>query len=233
MLEQGDLKGIITARGCLTGSISSRQRLLGSISPRGALAATITMRGMMVAQITARESLIGSISARGQLVGQISGVKMGEEEYDTYMLVYEDGTELPAVFVENEVTFTATENDIRKGTIAATAKGVTEGTKEIPAYHIQQGVRIIRPGKALDILLYSDKCQYTGLNVIVCKYVTDLEDSVSAVMVVINDKLYAVDSAVVISEVTVDTSAESIKLGIVNESDTSLLLRYMTYKEEP
>ena len=153
-------------------------------------------------------------------------------ETGTYILVDEEGNELPAVFVENEMRFNATANDIRKGTVAVTDSGVTEGTKEIPAYHTEEGRRVVKPGESLDIPMYSDQCQYTKLQVIVCSYLNDADDSVSAEMVVVNDKLYAVGSTEILAEVSVDADNQTIKLGITNTSETSLIIRYMTIKEE-
>lgn len=150
----------------------------------------------------------------------------------TYILVDEDGNEVPAALVDEEVDLTATPNDIRLGTTAVTAEGVISGEKEIPAYHTEQGRYVVKPGRMLAIPLFSDQCQYTGLNVIVCAYTGTIDDSVASEMVVINDKLYPVGSVEAISEVTVDTDNQSIKLGIVNTGETPLLIRYMTYKEE-
>lgn len=151
---------------------------------------------------------------------------------ETYILVDEDGNEVPAVLVAEQVDLSATANDIRQGTTAVTAEGVTTGEKEIPAYHTQQGRRLVKPGESLDIHMYSDQCNYTGLNVIVCTYTGTVDDSVASEMVVINDKLYPVSSTEALSEVTVDADNQSIKLGIVNTGETPLLMRYMTYKEE-
>lgn len=153
-------------------------------------------------------------------------------ETGTYILVDEAGTEIPAVFVENVTRFNATANDIRIGTVAVTDSGVTEGTKEIPAYHTEQGRYTIKPGEALVIPMFSDRCRYTGLNVIVCAYTGNSDSSVSAEMVVINDKLYPVGSTTPLSEVTVNDDAQTIELGFVNAGDNDLLVRYMTYKEE-
>lgn len=151
----------------------------------------------------------------------------------TYILVDENGTEVPAVFLENEVVFDATANDIRLGKVAVTGDGVTEGTKEIPAYQTEQGRRVIKPGQALNISMYSDRCHYTKLQVIVCAYGTNADDSVSAEMVAINDKVYEVGSTKSIADVTVDAAKQTIKLGLTNTGSSSLLIRYMTIKEEP
>lgn len=165
----------------------------------------------------------------GEMIEEVTHIL----ESATYILVDENGTEVPAVFMENEVIFDATANDIRLGKVAVTGDGVTEGTKEIPAYHTEQGRYLIKPGRALEIPMFSDRCQYTKLQAIVCAYNTSSDDSVSAVMVVIGDELYAAGSVESLAEVSVDTTNQSIKLGLTNTGDSSLLIRYMTIKEEP
>jgi len=57
-------------------------------------------------------------------------VRLGVSRKDTvqsYLLVTEDGTEIPAVLVDEEVIFTATEYDLREGTVAASGSGVIHG----------------------------------------------------------------------------------------------------------
>lgn len=151
----------------------------------------------------------------------------------TYILQDSDGNEAVATYVDSETKFDATANDIRAGKIAATEIGVTIGQKEIPGYHTDQGVQIAEPGERLEILMYSDRCDYTKLMVIVCSYNTTVDDSVSAVMAVINDKLYSAGSTAELSDVIVDTSNKSINLGVINNTETPLVIRYMTIKEEP
>ena len=56
----------------------------------------------------------------------------------TFLLCDEAGTEVVAVVVGEETLFTATENDIRLGAVAATDKGVTTGEKFIPSYVVTE-----------------------------------------------------------------------------------------------
>lgn len=153
-------------------------------------------------------------------------------ETGTYILVDEEGNEVPAVFVENDTVFTATANDIRRGMTAVTDAGVTEGTKEIPAYHTQDGYKRIAPGGELSIPMYSDQCQYTRFQAVVCSYNGTIMNSVAAEMVAIEGKLYIVRSVDAIASVTVDVENEAIVLGVTNDSDDYLVIRYFTYKEE-
>lgn len=150
----------------------------------------------------------------------------------TYILVDENGVEVPAVFVENEVVFDATANDIRIGKVAVTGDGVTTGTKEIPNYRAVEGHVTVKPGKQLSIPLFSDMCQYTKLQVIICAYNTSIADSVSSEKVAINGKLYDVESTAALTTVRVDSSSQIIELGLANEKDYSLVIRYMIIKED-
>lgn len=150
----------------------------------------------------------------------------------TYLLVDENGVEIPAVFVENETIFTAEADDIRLGKVAANQNGVVEGTKEIPAYYAEQGYVIVKTGKALEIPFFSDMCNYTKLQVIVCDYNMSIDDSVAAKKVVINDKVYEVGSTIALSDVNIDSVMQSIKLGLINDSGNSVVVRYFSIKEE-
>lgn len=151
----------------------------------------------------------------------------------TYILVDDKGNEYPATFVDNETDFDATPNDIRLGKTAATNVGVTVGEKDIPGYRTVQGRRPIKNGDRMSIPLYSDMCQYTKLQVIICDYNNSVKDSFAAVLVVIEDKVYEVGSHNSIATVTVDMESQSIDIGIDNDRETTLVLRYMIIKEDP
>ena len=158
----------------------------------------------------------------------IAEIKATEED-QVYILVDESGNEVTAVLVDEQTVFDATANDIRLGKTAVTESGVTVGEKEIPAYITQEGRKRISPDKELSIPMYSDLCQYTRLQVIVCAYNTSIADSVAAEMVVINDALYDVLSTSEKASVTVDIENQSINLGITNDSGNYLVIRYFTY----
>ena len=163
--------------------------------------------------------------------GEVITVGGGLDEA-AFILLTEDGEEIPAVVVSEETVFTATEDDIRLGTVAATESGVTVGKKVIPAYQTTEGKKRIAPGEPLSIQMYSDMCQYTRLQVIVCAYNTSIADSVSAEMVVVDGNLYNVRSINPQASVTVDTENQTINLGVTNDSEDYLVIRYFTYKED-
>ena len=153
---------------------------------------------------------------------------------NTYILVDEDGYEIPAVLTEEEVVLTATAaSDIRIGTTAVTDEGVVTGEKEIPAYITREGRVRISPGNPIVINLYSIDYQYTKLQALLCEYNTNIANSVSTIAVVIDDSVYDVSSIDAKSTVTSDATTQSINLGLVNDSDDYLVVRYMTIREEP
>lgn len=166
-----------------------------------------------------------------EMAEAIESMEVADDDTNTYILVDENGYEVPAVLVDEEVTLTATPNDIRIGATAVTEQGVVTGEKEIPGYITTEGKRVVKTGDPLEILMFSDKYKYSKLLVLVCEYNTTVTDSVSAVMVVINNHIYEAGSTTPLAEVTVDSENQSINLGLINESDKSLVMRYMSIKE--
>lgn len=154
-----------------------------------------------------------------------------EEFANTYLLVTDDGDEIPAVVVEDVTMFDATANDIRQGKVAVTDSGVTEGTKEIPNYHTTTGTQFIPIGSEFDILI-PKRYDFTKLQAIICQFNTSTNESVSAEKVVIDDKVYATNSTEIITNVEIDYNDKKIKLGITNNGNTPYVIRFFTYKEE-
>lgn len=230
-MEYGLLKGILIGRGSLVGNVRGRGQLSGSVHPQCVLTGAISSQGQLTGQVYGRGSLSAAISARGVLVGTLT--VGGGVDYDTYMLVYEDGTEVPAVYVDDEVTFTATANDIRIDTVAATATGVTVGTKVIPSYHTTEGSKAILPGMELTIPIESPLhlYDYTKLQAIICPFNNSLIESVAAEKVSINDNVYPVNSVEPIAVVRKNASASQIELGIANDLEIPYIIKYFTYKE--
>ena len=171
-----------------------------------------------------------------------SGVKVlilgygtvSSEEPNAYILIDEDGNEIPAVFVTEETVFDATANDIRLGKTAATEDGIVTGEKVIPGYITTEGARLISAGSSITIPNCDTSINdydYTKLQVIVCAYNTDMSDSVSAEKVCINDKVYNVNSTDSMASVTKDHDNKSINLGITNNTGKPCVIRFFTYKE--
>lgn len=164
--------------------------------------------------------------AFNDLVEMSAGLEVPPE---MYLLVDENGNEIVAALVDEEVTLTATANDVRKGTTVITDEGIIEGTKEIPAYVTAQGWRVVSAGGIFE-LAHTDY-DYTKLQALFCMFNTNLDDSVSTDKVVINDAVYSVSSTEALSTVTKDHDIGRILFGITNESDKRYLIRYFMYKE--
>lgn len=160
-----------------------------------------------------------------------SGGGIVEIDPKTIILVDEAGNEATAVLTDEEVDLTATANDIRLGTVAVTDDGVTTGEKDIPAYYTVEGHKKIPAGSAMKIALYTDSCEYTKFQAIVCAFNTSSSDSVAAEKVAINDNVYAVNSTVKLADIVVDSENQTIDLSLVNESENPVLIRFFTYKE--
>ena len=160
-------------------------------------------------------------------------IQKGEEETSTYILVDENGNEVVAVLVDKETVFDATDNDIRKGKTAATEKGVTVGTKVIPAYHTNRGTQAVMPGSKVTItqLRENDVYDYTKLQAVICLFNTSMSNSVSAEMVSIDDSVYPVRSVEAMATVNKNHDTKAIEFGITNTFGKPCIVRYFTYKE--
>lgn len=154
-----------------------------------------------------------------------------ETEDSAYILVDDYGNEVVATLVDDGVVLTSTPNDIRIGTTAITGDGVTEGTKEIPAYHTTEGYKLIAAGKECKLSGLPDY-NFTKLQALFCAYNGSMNTSVSTKKVTINRSVYAVDSTEVVSVVTVDAENETIKFGITNDGSSPIVIRYFMYREE-
>ena len=150
---------------------------------------------------------------------------------DTFILQDENGVEVVATAVSEEMVFDATENDIREGKTAATLNGVTVGTKVIPSYHTSEGYKIVTSGSTYEIVLVGERYDFTKFQAIICPYNGSIEKSVAADKVAIGEGVYAVNSTDLLATVTKDSETKSINLGIANESENLYVLRYFTYKE--
>jgi hypothetical protein len=168
------------------------------------------------------------MSISGNLVGSYS--QLGK----TFTLVDENGAEMLGVIVGQETIFTATDNDVRVGSVYASNEGVSTGTKIIPAYHTMQGVRLVTAGSKLiipNIIPDVDIYDYTKLQSMICLYNTSLSKSVSTEKVLIDGFIYNVQSVDPISTVTKNHESKTVELGITNDSNNMLVIRYFMYKE--
>lgn len=148
----------------------------------------------------------------------------------SYVLVDETGREINGVLVDQYTVFDATPNDVREGKTYAGELGVKTGTKEIPSYQTQEGVKVIRPGKQFTIT--HKNYDYTKLQALICLFNTSLTDSVATEKVAIDENVYTVQSSNPISVITKEPDTVTINLGVTNESTEEQVLRFIYYKEE-
>ena len=156
----------------------------------------------------------------------------GAAPLKTLIIKDENGVELTGVITGSEVIFTATDNDVREGSVYASENGISTGTKVIPPYHTSHGSKLVPKGQDVTLSLpYLNLYDYTVLHCIICSYNTDLSDSTSAEQVVFFDAVYNVQSTEVVAEVTKDVDNKRINFGFTNNTDNHIVLRYITYKE--
>lgn len=150
----------------------------------------------------------------------------------TYILVDEDGYEIPAVLTEEEVELTADPvTDIRVGMTAVTEEGVVTGQKEIPAYIATEGSKLITAGSKFLLPIPNGNYSYTKLQAIFCPYANSLTSSVAAKKVAIDGKVYPVDSTIPDATITLNSDDELVDFGITNDSGSPYLIRYFSYRE--
>lgn len=152
----------------------------------------------------------------------------------TYILVDEEGNEVPAVYVDSEVVLDATDNDVREGTTYVSDNGVSTGAKVIPSYHTCQGFRVIPNGSVISIpnqMTEIDGYDYTKLQALICSYNTSSSNSVSTEKVIVENNVYNVQSTESVSQVLKNHDTKSIETGLTNDTGNQLILRYFMYKE--
>ena len=156
--------------------------------------------------------------------------ELDNEEQVSYVLANADGTQkvYAQLSSKDPITLTATENDIRQNTSAITNTGYTQGTKDIPAYHSQTGLKVIPAGSEVSITL--PKHDYSELQVILSKFNTSVYDSVEVVATSIEDSVYEAKATTKLADITLDDATETINFGIT--ADVKSVLRYFTMKEE-
>lgn len=191
-------------------------------------------------------ALIEKINAIADKIREVTGTtkKMSLDEIvseigclevppETYVLVDDNGNEFAASLVKEPIRLDATENDIRKGYTAATDKGIVTGTKDIPAYHTNQGAVIIFPGNEIKLtnLTHLDTYNYTKLQAIIFDFNSSIDDSVCSNKISIEGKVYPALSTEKLSDVFINNETKEIDFGVKNNTSNVQIVRYFTYKE--
>ena len=166
--------------------------------------------------------------------GIISGNMVGgAAPLRTLIIEDADGNEFTGVVTGSEIVFTANASeDIREGKIAATDAGIVTGSKVIPAYHTSEGYKLIPAGSVCTVKLSEHNAyDYDHLQALICDYNTSMADSVATSKVAIEDHVYEVNSINAISTIIKNADEQTVEFGITNNSSTSYVIRYFTYKE--
>lgn len=150
----------------------------------------------------------------------------------TFVLTDPNGTEVTGVVVDNLTVFDATPADVKVGKVFASDEGVQTGT-DTKTYRTTIGTKCILNGENFSIPLKEyDGYNYTKFTAMIASFNTTSSDSTSVNKVSVNNGVYAVNSTVKLSDVTKNTSTKSIDLNIVNNTGSTCVIYYSTYKEE-
>lgn len=152
----------------------------------------------------------------------------------TFIIEDENGNEITGVVTEQEVIFTAGDNDVREGMVYAGDSGVSEGTKNIPAYRTERGFCVVFSGENFTIpyMFEYDQYDYTELQCIITEFNSDETNSVISDKIVLSDNVYATNSNNILSKVSKDVKTKSINLNLVNNTDKDYSIHYFTYRKE-
>lgn len=134
------------------------------------------------------------------------------------------------LYGKEKVTLTATANDIRQNTSAITYTGYTEGTKNIPSYQSQKGVKYIQANAPI-VLKDASNYDYTKFQATLAVFNTSISGSVQVDKVTVDDALYEANSTTKLSDLTVDHDNTQINFGIDN-GDSVAIMRYFIMREE-
>jgi hypothetical protein len=162
----------------------------------------------------------------GNMVGSYS--QIGK----TFILEDENGNEMTGVITENAIVFDATAADIKIGKKAVTDDGVTEGT-DTKTYRTTHGTRLILPGETFSVLLDEyEAYDYTKFQAMISVFNTTEFNSVAIDKISLYDTVYDVGSSDKISDVTKNMESKCIDLNFTNDTNSTYIIHFNTYKEE-
>ena len=143
-----------------------------------------------------------------------------------------DGNVFVGAVTDSEVNLDATRNDVKIGKKFASNDGISEGI-DTRTYRTTQASRLILPGDNFSIPLDKyDIYNYTKFQAVIAEFNTTFADSVKVNRIALNDAVYHVNSSTKISDITKNTLTKSIDFNIVNDTENSYVIHYMTCKEE-
>lgn len=162
------------------------------------------------------------MSIAGNMVGSYS--QMGK----TFILTDSDGNELTGVVVGQETLFTATDNDVREGSVYAGDEGVSTGTRIIPVYYSHYGHKLVPANQ--EVTIYMPRYNYENLLVTIATYDTSWEQSLGVAYISVDNCMYAIGGNTKLADITMDEENQRINLGITVSEKS--VLRYFIITEE-
>ena len=156
--------------------------------------------------------------------------ELENEEQISYVLTNADGSKRAYAVknAEEAISLTATENDIRINTTAITDTGYTEGAKEIPAYFSTCAKKVINAN--VEAVIDVPEYDYKNIMVSLAPYNNSVSESTAVNYVSIDNAMYEANSTTKVSEITIDTDNQQVKLGITPSKLS--ILRYFIVREE-
>ena len=154
----------------------------------------------------------------------------GTAPLKTLIIEDENGNVLTGVVTDSVVIFDADPtSDIRAGKKAVTDLGMVVGSAIIPNYETYTGTKAVQKGKLFTIPL-PDGHSYTKMQAIICPFNTSTANSVGAEKVVIDNKVFNVQSIEPLSSIVVDFEKNAVDFGITNTTENTCLIRYFMYR---
>lgn len=164
--------------------------------------------------------------------GLYGNAVMAPAALKTVIIEDTDGNELTGVVTDSEVTLTATRADVKIGKVFVSNDGIEEGT-DTRTYRTTQASRLVLPGEDFSIPLNEyDKYNYTKFQAVIAEFNTTEFDSTSVSKIAINDAIYAVNSTNKLADITKNSFTKSVDFNITNNTNSTYIIYYSTFKEE-
>lgn len=150
----------------------------------------------------------------------------------TLILTDENGNELTGVITENSQVFDVKPSDVKINKIFAGEEGIQVGENTI-VYRTEMASYLIDPGKTCSIPLEAyNMYDYTKVQCIIVSFSVDYESSVETIGVSVGDHIFSATSFNKLSDITKNSTTNSIDLNITNNSDNIYEIFYFTYHED-
>lgn len=193
------------------------------------LTGTIGQYSRITGYVSAGNSLQGILAGNVAVSGSLAAGTILETEINTFVIVDEDGHDVPAVLVDEEVVVTATAGDIRKGKTALTYDGLVVGTCDMSNSRFAEGHVEISNGEPF--VIPHEYYDYDNFQAVICRFNTNVTDSVGVIKVALNNSVYDVQSTEPISMIVKDDVNKCINLGVINDTGNTCIIRYFIHKE--